>query len=311
MSDGPFPRDRELTAIAIAYKNPTGGYIADKVLPRVPVGKRTFNWWEYDLEQSYQVVKTLVGERSKVPMVELTGTRRESTCEDYGLDIPLTKSDIDEAPKGVDPKAQATEQSADFVHLERECNVATMCFNAANYPSSQKADLSGIGDTQFDDADADPLVYIAEKLDGCQVRPNKMVFGQPAWSKLRTHAKVVKACNGNDGGNGLAMRERIAELLELDEILVGRSFYNSVKPGKTPVLARAWGKHALAFYCAPNVGTAGGMTFGYTATLGTFFGGFKAIDIGLLGGTAVRAGEIRKEIIAAPYAAFLFQNAVS
>lgn len=286
--------------------------MADAVLPRDTVGKKTFGYYEYPIEQAYTIPSTLVGEHSSVPRSEFTGTQQESRCLDYGHEVVLTRDDIDNAPKNVDPREKATERATNIVVCDRERRVAELCFNAAKYPSSNKVDVSGTAaDLWSDYTQSNPLPYIIEKLDSCLVRPNVMVFGQATWNKLSMHPKIVKAANGNDGGEGRATRQRLAELLEVSEILVGAAFINTVKQGKTPVLTRMWGKHALAFYRDRTAGATGGMTFGFTAQYGERIAGAKEADIGLRGGVAVRSGESVRELIVAPHAAFFFQNAIA
>ena len=47
----PFPTIPELVAITIAYRNQS--YIADAVLPRVPVGRQEFRYWLYPIEETF------------------------------------------------------------------------------------------------------------------------------------------------------------------------------------------------------------------------------------------------------------------
>lgn len=309
MADKAFPRDTHLTAIAIAYKNPDVSLIADSVLPRVSVGKRTFGWTEYPVGEMYTVPDTRVGEYSQVNRVTVKGTKQTSEVEDFGIEIPLTRSDIDDAAPNVNPRERATERATNIVMLDREIRAAAFCFAAARYGTDQKSLLSG--NTQWSHTDSDPIKAILIGFDAALIRPNKMVFGQQTWSAFSTHAKVVSACLGNSGQYGVATKERVAELLGLAEVLVGASMVNSVKPGKTPVLAKVWGKHALAFYSDRTVDTSGGITFGYTAEHGTRVAGAKDVDMGLHGGVAVRSGESVKECIVAPMAAYFWQNAVA
>src|SRR5690606_30528192 len=137
-----------------------------------------------------------------------------------------------------------------------------------------KVDLSGGGGAnQFSNAAANPIKYINDALDACLIRPNVLVMGAEVWNKLSMHEKVVSAALGNSGQYGRATRERVAELLEVSEILVGAAWVNTVKAGKDPVLARCWGKHALAFYRDRTATTSGGLTFGFTAQFEQRFGG--------------------------------------
>ncbi|UUE75979.1 hypothetical protein [Pectobacterium aroidearum] len=97
----PFPIDPHLTSIAIAYRN--GSLIADSVLPRVPVGKSEFKWWEYDLADGFTLPNTSVGRTSQPNQVEFNATEETSSTSDYALDSPVPQSDIDNAPKNYDP----------------------------------------------------------------------------------------------------------------------------------------------------------------------------------------------------------------
>lgn len=312
MADHAFPRDEHLTTISIAYKNPDVALIQDSVFVRTEVGKTEFSYWTYPEGQGYTVPNTRVGERSQVPRVEIQGTKVPTETEDFGVEIPLTANDINNAPRGVDPRERATEQATNLVLLDREVRCAALAFDAAQYAAGNKIDVSGTPTDMWDDyANSDPLPQLIDGIDACLMRPNVVAFGHKTWNKLSMHPKIVSAALGNDGTSGRATRQRLAELLEVQEVLVGASIVNIVKPGKTPQLARVWGPHALAFYRDRTVGTAGGITFGITGQYGTREAGSKPIDIGLRGGTGVRAGESVKEVIVAPRAAYFWQNAVA
>lgn len=304
----PFPRDTHLTTIAVAYKNPDVALIADSVLPRVPVGKRDFKYYEYPLDQGFSVPNTFVGERGQMRQVELSGTPATSSVEDFGIEVPLTASDIKDAPKGIDPRGKATEVATNIILLDREVRVARKVFNAASYAAGNSIVVDA-GDKFSNKAGSNPLEYIQAKLDLCAMRPNVMIFGQAAWSAFRFHPLVIASATGTSGGT--VTRERIAELLEVSEVLVGTSLVNSVKPGKTPVLSRVWGGHAAAIYRDRSVNTSGGLTFGFTAEYETRVAGSQEVAMGVDGGTLVAVGEKVKELVIASRAGFFFENAVA
>lgn len=303
----PFPRDQHLTAIAIAYRNPDVELIADAVLPRVPVGKREFKWFAYDLASHYTVPNTRVGRFSRINRVEIQGEERASACEDYGIEVPLSNDDIENAAKGVDPRDRAVSRATDIILLDREVRASQLVFDADFYPTSNKDTLSGT--SKFSHADSKPLKAMHDYLDSCIVRPNVVLFGQAAWSAFSMHPTVVKAAHANSGDSGRASRERVAELLEVGEVIVGRSHLNISKPGLNPVFERVWGPHILAFYRDRTADTSGGLTFGVTAQFGSRVAGSKEVDMGLDGGIAVRSGERVKELVLAPHAAFFVENA--
>ncbi len=307
MTTGQFEVDPTLTAIAIAYSNPTYTLIADQVLPRVIVPARKFSWQEYDLAEGYTVPDTRVGPRSAPNRVEIEGKKKPDEVEDFGIDIPLDKPTIEDAEQaGYNPRDRATERATNIVMLDREVRVAGLISNAANYPADLVKALSGT--SMFTDPTSDPEKEISDMLDECLVRPNQLTFGQFAWSRFRRHPKIVKATNRNSGDSGVAAREAVAELFEVQKILIGASRVNTTKPGQTPVLERAWGSIVSGQFIDESADTTGGITFGMTAQHGTKVAGTTQAQMGLRGGELIRSGETVKELIVANHAGFLLSN---
>jgi hypothetical protein len=304
----PFVINPDLTAIAIAYRNPI--LIADLVLPRHPVGKQDYTWTKYNQENAYTVPNTLVGRKGQVNRVEFGGTAQTSSCLDYGLEDGIPHADINNAPKNYDPKGAATQTLQDLIALDREVRVSAKVLNAANYASAYKATLSGTD--QWDDPASDPVELINAALDGPLIRPNTMTLGRSAWTALRSNSAIVKAANKNDGGKGNASKQAIMDLFELTAINVGEGFVNTAKKGQAVSMSRVWGKSCLLHYNNPVVGPQGGVTFGWTAQFGDKVAMEREdSDIGLRGGIAVRTGETVDEQIVCADVAYLFSAVIS
>jgi len=301
----PFPTNPHRTAIAIAYKNTD--MIADAVLPRITVGNERFTWFEYDSAERFTVPETEVGRTSAPTRLEFSGKEREARTQDRGLDAPVPQTDINEAPEGHSPLDQATEYLSDILELDREVRVAKKVFDAGAYPDSNKEALANTD--QWSNPSSKPLDQLMDALDTPLMRPNLLVLGQLAWTKLRQHPQIVKAVNGNNGEAGVVTRQQLADLLEIDEIIVGQGRVNIQRPGQDPELNRVWGPHALLCYRNRQVAQQRGLTFGYTAQRGNRMAGdWQDKDIGLEGGRIVRVGEQVEEVIAAPLAAYFFEN---
>lgn len=315
----PFVVDAALSAIAIKFSNPDVNLIADRVLPRVPVGGEKFKWLRFPVEDSFTVPSTLVGRKGRPNQIEVGATEEDSSVLDYGLDDLVPNSDVDAARQQreagfstYDPEARATEVLTDLVLLDREIRVAATVFNLNTYAASNRVTLSGT--SQFSDiANSDPIGVINGALDATLVmRPNKMVIGQLAWTRLRSHPHIVNAVKGGNLNRGNATREQVAELFELQEVLVGSSFVNTARKGQAAAMNRVWGKHISLMYQNSVAGPDAGMTFGYTAQYGTRIAGrIPDSNIGLQGGAAIRVGERVREMIAAPAVAYFIQNAVA
>lgn len=323
MATAPFAVQARLTAIALAYTN--AGFIADEVMPRVQVDSETFKYSAYTLADGFTIPDTRVGRKSAPNQIDWTATESSTTVIDYGLEDAIPQRDIMIAQAAsdiqgvmpVDPEARSTQLLTDLLALDRENRVATTTFTLGTYPAANRTTLAGT--TQWSDfTNSDPVQAILTALDAVVMRPNVMVMGQAVWSKVRTHPKVTAAVypvGGNATGGGSAVsRQAFADLFELDDVVIGKSWYNSAKPGQTTALARLWGKHASLIYRAPQIlGPTSTMTFGFTGQWGERIAGTIERDpnIGLRGGTRIRVGESVKEVVCANDAAYFFQNAVA
>lgn len=312
MAIAPFPVDPVLTGIAIQYRNKA--LIADMVLPRIqPVlPRRVFNYKVWTKAEQFTIPNTAVGRRGAPSEVEFTATEIEGSVVDYGLDDPIPYDDIANAPQGHDPEAFATQSLTNLIGLDRERRVAGLVFNVASYASGNSDTLE---DTeQWSDYDhSDPIGDITDALDLPLVRPNTAVFGRSVFTKLSQHPKIVKAVLGNSGDSGIATRQQIAQLFELDQVLIGEGYYNTAVEGQTASYARVWGKGA-AFLYLDSMGAGDGRlpSFGGTFQYGTrIAGSVPDTKISARGGQRVRVVESVKEVITASDLGYYFAAAVA
>lgn len=307
-----FPRDTHLSLIAQAYRNPDTALIADLVLPRVPVDKKEFSYQTYPEADMYTIPDTRIGERSQMTSGTVSGKEVQSKCFDEGHQIALTADEVSQTKSTFNPKERATNKCANITVLGREKRCAELVFNEDSFGTGLKRTLDGTGGKKYwsDKVDGTPLDDLLAALDAPLMRPNLVVFGQTAWSKVRRHPQLVKAV-GSTTGEGVISTAQLAELLEVNEVLVGASRANTVKEGKTPVLANLWGPHCALLYRDRTVDTAGGVTFGYTAEFEKRQAGWGKVDIGARGGEAVRVFETVRELVIASKAGYFVKNCVS
>ncbi|MEX1120865.1 MAG: phage capsid protein [Balneolales bacterium] len=310
----PFPQaDPELVAISIAYQNTR--LIADKVFPRKPVGKEEFKYYKFPKGSFITVPDTTAGRKGKLNEVNFEAEQVTDSTVPHGLKAPVPQSDIDNAPDGLSPLNITTEGLRDLVLLDREVRCANKAFDADEYAADNKVQLAGT-DQWSDYANSSPIDDIETGLNVPMIRPNKLLIGQAAWSVLRQHPEIIAAVNKNDGDKGLATKAAVAELFELDEVIVGQGWVNIAKPGQPVNKVRVWGKHTLLFNdnatATPTLGL--GMTFGFTAQHGDPVAGTVPVpggDMGLDGGVNVINGEKVKELIAANDLGYFIEDCVA
>ena len=117
---------------------------------------------------------------------------------------------------------------------------------------------------------------------------------------------------GTEGSHGLVSREQLADLLELDEVLVGEGWYNSAGPGGTMDKTRLWGEIALLFHRS-EMPTADGpptlaLTFPYRGM--EVRSGFDE-RIGARGAHEITVIDSCDEKVVAPQAGFLWTSVVT
>jgi hypothetical protein len=308
MATQPFPTNPELMAITLAYRN--AKLIGDDVSPRVPVGSMQFKYYSFPKGQAFTIPDTHVGRKGQPNRVDFSAAETAGSCEDNGLEDGVPQEDILNAPPNYNPLGHATEMLTDLVALDREVRLSDQIFAAANYASGFKVQLAGAD--QWSDATSDPIGDIGAGLDVPVMRPNVMVIGRLAYSALAKNPKIVEACSTSGADSGIARRKAIAELFELEDILVGEAWLNTAKKGQTATLARVWGKHAALIYRNKLANTQRGLTMFLTAQFGTrLAGNWEDKNVGLRGGQIVRVGESVKEIQMANDLGYFIQDAAA
>lgn len=313
----PFTPAPQYTAIALAYQNKE--LIADQVLPRTPVGERSFKWDLHTKSDMFTIPNTRVGRKGVPDEVEFTAAEQTSSVEDYGLDDVVPVDDVESARSkpGLDPLGRAVEGVSELLMLAREKRVADLVFNTSTYPTGSKVTLAAADQwSNFSNAASDPVEDILAAREAMLMAPNTLVLGSQVLYQLRRHPKVIAAVyptGGNAATGGVATVDMLRELFEVDRILVGRAFINTAKPGQTASYSRIWGKHAALLRINPLANVRGNdISFGMTAEYGTRIAGtMPEPKVGLRGATRVRVGESLKELITAADCGYLFDQAVA
>ncbi len=307
-----------LTGLALAFTN--GVMIADMVLPRVPVDSVLYKYWRWDFGQFITVPDTTIGRKSPPNEVEFNATEVPASTKDYGLQVKIPVADLERAPDG-GARLSQTEVlgTTNLILLDREVRVANSVLNLANYPAANKMTLSGT--SQWSDyANSNPVNEIMTKLDTLVMRPKKLVMGRACYTQLRQNPKVLAGVFSTGGnvtatGGGMASKQAIADLLELDDIIVGEGFVNVAKEGQAVNMQRVWGKDCLAFYQDPislSGVTQSAATFGFTAEFQKrMVMEYFMPEVGVKGVNAYKVVEQLGEQICAPELAYLWKNAVA
>jgi hypothetical protein len=309
------------SGISEGYKNPESNYIADKVLPIVPVGSELFSADYYPVESLLVAPENEVGRLERPPMLDFEAKQREFRTKDYAYDAPLPNWDVERAEQqrrgqnsNFNPEDYVVQGVTELHQLRREIRVANLVFNNATYLTNQRETLSGT--SQWSDTTSRPVDQLMAACNKMLIRPNKLVLSRESWTALSRHPQVVEGVKGTGAREGVASLQQVQELLEIREICVGDSWRSASEKQDleraTANVNRLWGPHAALLHVNPNVRTTTGSnlyTFGMSARYGQRRSGrIPDPDMGARGGEKIRVLEHMLEIVSAKFCGYFFQN---
>lgn len=303
--------DGALTNFSLQYRNEA--FIWPEVMPSVKVNHRSDKYFVYGKDQRFRIPDDKIGPKSMANEIELEVSEDNYSVTDHSLSGWVTKAEEDNADAPLSPQLDVTQFVAERLHLAQEKRVADKVFNSANYPTANKVALSGA--SQWGGASQDPLNDILTGLDTAFMRPNVIVFGAEAWKVFRTSAKVLDAVKSGSrvqaAAGGMATAPEVANLFEVDKIIIGRARYTASKQGQTATYSRLWGKHCALLYVAKEP-TVRSVTFGLTFAEMSF-STMKSFDDkrGIKGATYIKTAWNSDEKIVASDVGYFIQDAVA
>ncbi len=255
--------DAVLSNMSVQYRNED--MIWPEIMPEVKVTKRSDLYYQYAKENNFRIYDDKIGPRSMANEIDYGQSPQNYSVKDHALADWVTQEEIDNADTPLAPESDANDNLNSALDVIQEQRVAGIVFAAATYPVGNKVVLAGA--TQWSGASDNPIKDIQDAVEGCFVRANTLVFGVDAWLVFRRLPEIldaVKAMAGTSLQGGLATPSAVANLFEVDRILIGRSRYITTKEGQTATFSRLWGKHMAALHLKADVPAVRSITFGKT-----------------------------------------------
>jgi len=256
--------DKHLTTLAMNYR--PSGFIADMIFPIVKVGKQSDMIKTYLKNDLYRIDNDIRAPGGEANQVNFEVGSANYYCRNYALKVPTTIEDRANA----DPIfVRDIEQGRvtfiqDKLMLGWENRVSSQVGVSTNVST-----VFTVGSAWNDYTNSRPLedVWTAmdEQSDQTAYRPNNCVMGEQAWRSFSRNAQVINKVNGTgtDGGGKNATKIQAAQLLEIDNLLVGAAYKSTAEEGQTAVLSQFWADKCLLYY-APARPSLEVPSFGYT-----------------------------------------------
>lgn len=251
--------DQALTTISIAYRN--AGLIGERVLPALPVDKRSDRYFVYGKEQ-FKQRDDLVRPGGIAPEWERTLSQGFFNAERHAQRQIVTDDERRMSDVPLMPDADYTEFLTDSVMNNREFQIVQLVTNPASV--TQNVTLSGT--SQWSDyTNSTPLVNIkTAKVTvrlGVLREANMFTLSYEAALTLADHPSIKDLTKYTDS-QGLNKSGLPATLRGLQVNEAG-AFIDTANDGQTASFSTAFGKNALIHYTTPSAGLKT-ISFGYT-----------------------------------------------
>lgn len=273
--------DGPLSAIAVAFTQDADAFISDRLFPIVPVSKQTDKYFTIPRGGWYRDEM-----KKRAPGAKSQERTHEVSTDSYSADVwALHEMLADQIRQNYDnplkPEQEMTEGLTLAGLIRKEKLFVENYFTAGLWTDDQDGVDSATPAAgefgRWDRADSTPIEDIRAGKRRVQqrtgYRPNKLALGREVYDALLDHPDIVgRLDRGQTTGPAIVMRQNLAALFELNEVLVMDSVENTAPEGAADTFGFIGGKNALLVYSAPSPGLyvpSGGYTFSWSGLLGS------------------------------------------
>lgn len=287
--------NRPLTNISIAFVQDAANFIAGRVFPVVPVSKQSDAYFEYARGEFNrdEMTERTPGTESAGGSYEIGTNTYYARTRAYHRDIPEQVRANADSPLSLDREATIFVTQKGLIN--REVNWARSYFTAGNPGDTWTFDVDGVASgataaasfdprnaanndkLQWNDASSNPIEDIRQGkryvLEETGFEPNKLTLGRAVYDNLVDHPDIVgRIDRGQTTGAARANLVTLADLFEVEEVLVMNAVRNTASKGQTAAHSFIGGKNALLSYApaTPGIMTpSAGYTFNWTGLVGS------------------------------------------
>ena len=278
-SRGSVHIDAGLTNISIAYIQSADNFVADKVFPIVDVQHASDEYFIFNMGDFHRDEA-----KDRAPATESAGGDFTLTTDTYSIKVKSFHKDVPwqtEANADFDLKQAATEYVTQKMLIAKEKQFIASFMATSIWGYQRAGDASGsVGSGEvlhWSDANSAPITDVENAAYAIQMktgfRPNKLVLGAKAYSALKNHPDFLERVNGGATTDKPAkvVRALMAQMFEVEEILVMGAIENTAKEGQTASTDFMSARNALLVYAAPRpnlMALSAGYTFRWNKYLG-------------------------------------------
>jgi hypothetical protein len=268
--------DTPLTNISIAYMQSEDVFVASKVFPIIPVKKQGDLYFTYSradfLRNEAQI--RAYGAESKGGGYNISNS--PYFCNIYAFHKDVYPTERVNSDNPLQPDNDASEFVTGKLLLKREIDFQDRFFKtgvwgteyegAAAVASGKKVYWSSSTSTPIEDIGNSQLVVQSSTAK----KPNTLLLGPYTYIGLRDNTEIRNLIRYTQGA-AVPTPSLLAQIFDVERVLVGSAVYNSAASGATEDTAFIMGKHALLCYTENSPGlrkASAGYIFAWTGLEG-------------------------------------------
>lgn len=240
--------DQNLTNVALNYR--PQGFIADMIAPIVTVQKESDLYPVFSQAEAFAIEDTRRSRSGEANRITRSVSSASYVCKNYALryDVPIEDSVNMDAAYRFELGAGATRYLVDKLNLDYDRRVLSMVGSTSNVSTGFLTGSSWV-------TAGDPVSQLYQAIEQVQAttayRPNRILFGWKAYNWFRRNTNVRNFVLGTNNGGGVVRRQAVADIFEVDQVLVSEAFYNSANEAKAMSLANTFPADSVLVYYAP------------------------------------------------------------
>jgi len=242
------PVDPVLTQFMNDYSNEL--YVMDKVFPAVKVGTESGTYYTMTGKEKWLETHTRRAPGTKFARMNITPHSETYQCQEEGQEIPVDKRLQASSLDPFDPYRYSAQTVKDVILLRRERIISAIITNAAVFTNT--AALAGI--TMWNNPNSDPIQEVLTRAltirNGCGRLPNVLVMPLEVYNALMTNPAIIARLATTN--TQVLTEEVLAQLFNIDKVLISRAVYNSAQEGQAVVGAPVMNDSVWLGYVSPN-----------------------------------------------------------
>ncbi len=254
-----------LSNVSIGYH--PKGMIADRVFPVIPVMHETDIYYTWDKDMGLRFIDGLRADGTESKTVSYNVSKSTYSCEEYALKVKVTDREVKNADSVLRLETSKTKRVTGQLLLGQERRVAALLTTQANYPASNRVQLSGV--SQWDNASFAGSIEKdfddgkeAVRFGTGGMDPNFAIIPSAVSKVVKRDADIrdlIKYTHAD-----LLVDGDLPPMLWGLEVMIPKTVYTLSKEGNaTQTYVDVWGKHVVLGFNPGAEGSIDTPAFGY------------------------------------------------